>query len=231
MMKRVLIAGAIAVAAILAGPAKAGDIDTFREAKRALEHKVYADHEESFYCGCDYEEAADGVLRPDPASCGLQARKNAERSGRIEWEHVVPAALLGGDLQCWKDGGRRGCRSDPEFRRRESDMHNLVPAVGELNGDRSNYHFGYVPEEPREYGRCNFEVSFYRGVVEPRPEVRGDIARTYFYMAHRYRLNIPPQQEAMFTEWSASDPVDAWERERAARIERLQGSRNTYVSN
>lgn len=34
----------------------------------------------------------------------------------------------------------------------EADLHNLTPAVGELNGDRSNLPYGIVKGEPREYG-------------------------------------------------------------------------------
>ncbi len=29
----------------------------------------------------------------------------------------------------------------------EADLHNLVPAVGEINGDRSNYRFGMISGE------------------------------------------------------------------------------------
>ena len=34
------------------------------------------------------------------------------------------------DLQCWQDGGRKNCAKDPVYRKIESDMHNLQPAVG-----------------------------------------------------------------------------------------------------
>ncbi len=33
-------------------------------------------------------------------------------------------------------------------------MYNLVPAVGEINGLRSNYSFGIIPGEKREFGSC-----------------------------------------------------------------------------
>ena len=98
-------------------------------------------------------------------------------------------------------------------------MRNLVPAVGELNGDRSNYRFGMIPGEPRAYGACDFEVDFKARVVEPRPEVRGDIARIYFYMAERYGLRISSRQKRLFEAWDKQDLVDAWEAERVRRIE------------
>lgn len=60
----------------------------------------------------------------------------------------------------------------------QADMYNLVLAVGELNTDRSNYHFSIIPVEKREYGACDFEVD--GKLVEAKEDIRGDIARTYF---------------------------------------------------
>ncbi|MDO6469820.1 endonuclease [Neptunomonas phycophila] len=48
-----------------------------------------------------------------------------------------------------------------------TDLHNLVPSVGELNGDRSNFRFGMIPNEPRAYGQCDFEVNFKNRRAEP----------------------------------------------------------------
>lgn len=196
---------------------------TFSQAKRALS-VIYEDHLITFYCGCRFD--SDGI---DAASCGLVPRKQPVRASRVEWEHVVPAHELGGDLPCWQKGGRRACRSDPLFQKMESDMHNLVPSVGELNGDRSNFRYGIILGEAREYGACDFEVDFSARVAEPKQEVRGDVARTYFYMFERYGLELPPLQQALFRHWSNLDPVDDWERERAARVERLQGRVNRFV--
>ena len=33
----------------------------------------------------------------------------------------------------------------------------------------------------------------------------------------------------MFVSWDKQEPVDAWERERNKRIEKLQGNRNLFV--
>ena len=55
--------------------------------------------------------------------------------------HVMPAENFGRHLSCWKEGGRKACKKDPIFNEMEADMHNLVPAIGELNADRSNYKF------------------------------------------------------------------------------------------
>lgn len=37
------------------------------------------------------------------------------------------------------------------------------------------------------------------------------------------------QEQKLFEAWSREDPVDGWERERAKRIERIQGNTNPFV--
>ena len=63
-------------------------------------------------------------------------------------------------------------------------MFNLVPAVGEINGLRQNYSFGMIPGEKREFGTCDMEIENKK--AEPPPEVRGNVARIYFYMDAAY---------------------------------------------
>lgn len=186
--------------------------------------RVYQDQQTSFYCGCDYRRQGK-KLSPDWQSCGYSPRKQAKRGSRIEWEHVVPAWHFGHQLQCWQNGGRKNCsRNDPRFRAMEADLMNLVPAVGELNGDRSNYRFGMIAGEPRAYGRCDFEVDFKGKTTEPPENVRGDIARIYFYMRDTYGLQISRQQRQLLEAWNRQDPESDWERQRRTRIEKLQGT-------
>lgn len=111
-----------------------------------------------------------------------------------------------------------------------SDLHNLVPAVGELNGDRSNYRFGMIEGEPRVYGRCDFEVNFKLRRAEPSPERQGDVARIYFYMRDAYGLKISRQQTQLFEAWHRLDPVDQSELLRDQNIQSAQGNSNCYVS-
>jgi len=67
--------------------------------------------------------------------------------------------------------------------------------------------------------------------VEPREEIRGEIARTYMYMDFVYpsRGIISKKNRKLFEAWNKSDPVDEWECERAKRIENIQGNRNEIV--
>jgi len=64
----------------------------------------------------------------------------------------------------------------------EADLHNLYPALASINRARSNYVFGEIPGEPREFGDCDFERDRDRRVAEPRPIAHGNVARAIFYM-------------------------------------------------
>ncbi len=208
-------------------PAQAAPPSSFSKAKKVAAG-IYRDRPTSFYCGCTYRLKGKKLI-PDLASCNYSPRKNRKRASRIEWEHVVPAWQLGHQLQCWQDGGRKKCRKNKRFKVMESDLHNLVPAIGEVNGDRSNYRFSMLAGEPRRYGQCDFEVDFKGRKVEPAPAVRGDIARIYFYMQDRYGFRLSKQQRRLLTAWHKADPVDKWERERNRRIRKVQGSGNPWV--
>ena len=136
-MYRKLSFAAAFLATALSGQALAEGINNFSQAKTAGV-KVNNDVPGDFYCGCKINwQGKKGVI--DLESCGYKVRKNENRASRIEWEHVVPAWQFGHQRQCWQDGGRKNCAKDPEYRKIESDMHNLQPAVGEVNGDRANF--------------------------------------------------------------------------------------------
>lgn len=207
-------------------PAKVKYAGNFTAAKRKA-MRIYEDHRSTFYCGCAFDEEK----QIDPTGCGYEPRKNAKRGARVEWEHVMPAARLGKSLRCWDDGGRKHCRKiSAEFRHRENDLHNLVPAVGELNGDRLHYDYGIVLGEPRRYGACDFEVDSSFKVAEVASSLRGDVARIYFYMAYTYGIPLSASEIDQYTRWATEDPVDAWEVTRDQRIAEVQGNHNPYVS-
>lgn len=205
---------------------------TFREAKNHFQ-AIYAGHQQTFYCGCDFAwnktTGSSGTV--DLESCGYQMRRNANRAARIEAEHVLPAWWMGHQRQYWQNGGRNNCtRTDPVFSAMEADLHNLVPAIGEINGDRSNYRFGMVAGSPDQYGQCQMQVDFKERVAEPPPHTRGMIARVYFYMADQYGLSISRQQQQLLSAWHRQYPVTEWELERDARITRIMGHGNPYVT-
>jgi len=212
---------------VLVGCVEAAPQPSFSKSKKEMA-KIYAEHPITFYCGCDYEKNGKKLI-PNLDSCGYDPRKNAKRANRIEWEHVMPAWAFGHQLQCWQEGGRKNCRKNPEFKEMEADMHNLVPAVGEVNGDRSNFRYGMLEGERRAYGVCDVEIDFKARKAEPAEHLRGDIARTYFYMRDKYGVRLSKQQTRLFNAWDKADPVDDWERRRNDLIRRKQGNSNPYV--
>ncbi|WP_341504170.1 endonuclease [Gallaecimonas sp. GXIMD4217] len=202
--------------------------DSFSAAKRDA-RRIYADHNSSFYCGCAISwQGKKGV--PDLASCGYQVRKQQRRANRIEWEHVVPAWEFGHQRQCWQMGGRKACKKDLAFTRMEGDLHNLVPAVGEVNGDRSNFRFVESRDKPFQYGQCPMVVDFKGRRATPPQRAKGAIARTYFYMSDRHGLKLAGQQRKLFEAWHRLYPVTAWECERNQRIRAIQGNDNPHVT-
>ena len=205
-----------------------GTPSSFSAAKRQAA-KIYQGHKKTFYCGCNYSVTDEKRLIPDLNSCGYKVRKQERRASRIEWEHVMPAWVFGHQMRCWQNGGRRNCKKDPVFKSMEADLFNLTPAIGEVNGDRSNYGFGVLPSTPNMYGQCDFKVNFKQRTAEPPAAKRGKIARIYLYMAARYKLKLSKQDKQLYTAWNKMYPVTAWEKERNERISRVQGWSNPYV--
>ncbi|GAA3918457.1 endonuclease [Litoribacillus peritrichatus] len=201
---------------------------SFGKSKRILAD-VYADYQKTFYCECDYSRQGKKLV-PELDSCGYKVRKQQKRAQRIEWEHVVPAWYFGHQMQCWQNGGRKACKKDDAFRAMEADMHNLVPAVGEVNGDRSNYRFSEWNAKPYQYGACKVYVDFKGRKVQPPSASKGAIARTYFYMADQYNLKLSKQDKRLFDVWNRQNPPGAWECEKTKRIAEIQGNDNEFVS-
>ena len=212
-------------------------ITSFSKSKKLL-RKLYKDNPVTLYCGCSYKGK-----KPNLSSCGYIPKKNNKRANRIEWEHVVPVHVFGQSFSEWRDGhpkcvlengtkfkGRKCTEKvSEEYRRMQAEMFNLYPAIGELNGRRSNYSMAIIKGEKREFGKCDVEIKNKK--VEPRESIRGEIARTYIYMDSVYpgRGIISKKNRKLFDAWNKSDPVDQWECERARRIEKIQGNRNDVV--
>ncbi|MBH3023480.1 deoxyribonuclease I [Serratia ureilytica] len=222
MLRRILF-----MAVFAAGAVQAHGINNFSQAKAAAA-KINRDAPGSFYCGCRIDwQGKKGI--PDLAGCGYQVRKNAQRAQRIEWEHVVPAWQFGHQLQCWQDGGRKNCNKDATYRQIETDLHNLQPAIGEVNGDRNNFMYSQWNGGAGQYGQCPMKGDFKNKQAEPPARARGAIARTYFYMRDRYQLRLSRQQTQLFEVWNRQYPVSQWECQREARIAKVQGNHNPYI--
>ena len=175
------------------------------------------------------------------------ATKDSARASRIEWEHAVPAAAFGRSFAEWREGGdrcvdgkgkrykgRKCARTSAEFARMEGDLHNLFPVVGEVNGLRGDLPMGLADGLHKDratyrFGACGSAIE--SGVFMPRPQVRGDLARAYKYMAAAYpgRIVLDDAHRAVFDQWDAADPPDEWERDRNKRIAERQGNVNPLI--
>ena len=213
-------------------------IESVNKAQYLLERKIYLNHPLTFYCGSRF--AASKKISNHKNYIPV---KDSKRANRIEWEHIVPVSLFGRSFDEWREGhpeclnskGKpyygRSCarKTSIQFRHMESDMYNLVPVIGELKALRSNYGYAMIPGETRAFGECDLEIENRK--VEPPEDIRGDIARTYFYMDAAYpdRGIISKKNKEMFDAWNQEDPVSYWECKRAKKIERQQRNENPFV--
>lgn len=138
---------------------------------------------------------------------------------------------MGHFLPCWKDGGRKNCSAnDSLFKIMEGDLHNLYPAIGEVNGDRSNFMYSQWTNTPEPmYGKCRTIVDFKQKKVQPREEARGIVARVSFYMEKTYGIKLSNQDRKLFEAWDKMYPVTEKECERDRRIFKVQGDHNPFV--
>ncbi len=226
-------------------------ITSFNIAKSRL-YLVHEFWKTTIYCHCNYTD----LHTIDLAGCKTKYRLNETRQNRIEAEHVVPANKMLGRLPEWidKNNSNPGCierggsyrygRSCAEHyhitgNRAHNDIHNLWPALGEVNGDRSNHPFTENLEgEPRLYGECDFEVGYDTDDVkkaEPPADVaRGYIARTQLYMQEAYSEALGYSifnniELALAMRWNEEYPVTDNECKRNELIYAIQGNYNHYT--
>jgi len=194
-------------------------VSSFSKAKKILQNQVYHDRLVTFYCKCPFRPDKI-IIQSDNFS---PSTKYFKRSKKVEWEHVVPAHAFGQSFKEWREGdpecvnkkgksfrGRKCAEKvNMEYRYMQADLYNLVPANGQVNALRSNYSYAMIPGEPRQFGDCDMEIENKK--AEPRPEIRGDIARIYFYMNDAYpgRGIISKKNRKLFKAWNKADPISA----------------------
>lgn len=165
-------------------------------------------------------------------------------------EHLLP--------QSWF-----GKKVDPMY----SDITHVVPTDAKLNSQRNDNPLAEVTDDARQvnaskndysrWGAPNKSLGVPEGltkVFEPNDELKGDIARIYFYMITCYEDTLDswpwrdsrtatyvfdeegtpyeplqPWVMTMLMRWSTEDPVDSTELARNEAVYRVQGNRNPYV--
>jgi deoxyribonuclease I len=215
---------------------------SFSTAKKKLLKKVYYDHQETIYCQNPYQvvrikgkekaRIVQDSTKYSPRNILTKKGKVNKRALRIEWEHIMPAWQFGHQLRCWQKGGRKACRKDKLFKKLESDMYNLAPAIGEVNADRSNYRFNAARTDEGlkgQYGACEFKVNFKEKKAYPSSKSRGEIARAYLYMNKKYGIQLSKAQLKLYQSWNKMYPVSDWEKLRAKRISKLQKNKNSFI--
>ncbi|MCF8370300.1 MAG: endonuclease [Bacteroidales bacterium] len=128
-----------------------------------------------------------------------------------------------------------------------TDLHNLKPEDVSVNSAKNNRDFDnggtlYIDGD----GATGCYTNTYSW--EPRPEVKGDIARIIFYMATRYEgdagepdleivdyVNTAPSNQPLYGKlstllaWHVADPVDSFEMNRNNVIFSFQNNRNPFI--
>ncbi|MFT8229716.1 MAG: endonuclease [Enterobacterales bacterium] len=184
----------------------------------------------TFYCGCKIHWFGSKG-EPDLKSCKYKIRKNSTRAHRIEWEHVMPAWEFGHFCECWSHGGRRNCAKDEFYKVMENDLHNIEPAIGEINADRENYKYDeWVANKSKStYGHCRIQIDNKNKRIDPSIRSRGIIARTYLYMHDRYRIPISKKQLNLFNKWNRLYPATKFENRKNKLIYGIQHTLNKYI--
>ena len=123
-------------------------------------------------------------------------------------------------------------KNDPEFKKAYVDLHNLAPAVGEVNLDRSNYPFKEIQRSTVSYGnQCKIMIDTKDRKAMPPPNAKGEVARAYLYMANRYDIRLSSSDRKTYEAWNRQHPPTHWEYEKNKRIKKIQGNSNPYVQN
>ncbi|TLD83973.1 deoxyribonuclease [Helicobacter sp. MIT 11-5569] len=195
--------------------------DSFAESKRILT-KFYTENPQfakDFYCNAPFKNV-NGKLEIIPSKAytprNAKTKKgNINKRARfIEFEHIMPAHHFGKHLNCWRKGGRKACARDSKFQKMEADMRNLVPAIGEINGDRANYRYAQAPKglQFTQYGNCKVYVDFKNKRFYPADYSKGRIARTYLYMSEKYNIRLSKQERKLMEAWDKKYPMREEER-------------------
>lgn len=153
-------------------------------------------------------------------------------------EHSVPQSWFGGVAPAY------------------TDLFHIYPTDGQVNGMRDNYPYGEVMAPTRvslngsKLG-LNSTTGYSGTVFEPIDAYKGDLARTYFYMATRYEnvianwdklssqgdvvLNGTSNQVFeqwalnLLLKWHQQDPVSQKETDRNNAIYNIQKNRNPFI--
>lgn len=175
-----------------------------------------------------------------------QARFGLE--GKIEWEHIMPASKMLDDLQECKIGYEQNkesyqsprdyCqRTNSVYRKRVSDLHNLVPAIAQINRDRKDIAYSEQNKTSmknkknlndfNDLRKCGYRQG---DVFLPRADARGWIARTMLYMEKMYGINLK-EEKGKYENWARRYRPSQKEVKVRQIINTIMGIESTRVMN
>ena len=187
---------------------------------------------------------SEGYIIDIYSNCRYKPNDNGSSASHVgegyNREHSFPRSWFGGEVAPMN-----------------TDVFHVYPTDIKVNSQRANYPYGVCDSGTRlTYGtyvaKGKLGASTYPGysgtVFEPDDEYKGDLARTYFYMATCYKFELPswpgsPQLDYrtngykafstwtinMLMEWTRMDPVSEKEIKRNEGIYGIQGNRNPFI--
>jgi endonuclease I len=186
----------------------------------------------------------DGYIIDIYSNCRYRPSDNGSSASHVgegyNREHSFPRSWFGGEVSPMN-----------------TDVFHIYPTDIRVNSQRSNYPYGVCANGTRlTYGsyvaKGKLGQSTYPGyngtVFEPDDEYKGDLARTYFYMATCYKNELPNWPGSaqlnygankykafatwtinMLMEWTRMDPVSEKEIKRNEAVYGIQGNRNPFI--
>ena len=227
---------------------------SFYTVKKEMLEYIYYDHRQTLYCNAEFTAHKKiikprGFKLPNLRKVDFKVYDNISfeelqrKAERMEWEHIVPAQNFGKTFTEWKHGSKnctfgqgknfkgRKCaeQESEEFRYMYTDMYNLYPSIGAVNFLRAHFNFTqFDGKVANTFGQCALKIS--QNKAEPADDIKGLIARTYFYMEQTYpRYKIGEPMKSVLSAWNKKFPLTKWECVRAYRIEKLQGNENSII--
>ncbi|NBW57235.1 hypothetical protein EBR43_05530 [bacterium] len=187
---------------------------------------LYQENPETFYCGCAFNKK--GQINKDQCRVSLNLPNDMFT---LEWEHIVPASLLGADLECWQTSTcsikqaktHRDCcqKTSKQFQLREANLYNLVPSIKYANRKRSNFKPGLIAHKEHAERVCGFLIDKRQRIMEPDDSLKGFIARTYLRLNEIYQFKLSPADRKLYYQWAAAFPPTEWEIKRELIINKI----------
>lgn len=208
----------------------------FSSAKR-IAGNIFSSVPYTLYCHCPY----DKYKRINLKACGMSQAKVKKRAKRLEWEHMMPVSTYIKHYRCGREklcskkngkryGGRKCCEKiDKTFKQAESELYNLWPSVGLVNGSRRDYHYAMIGGNQSFYG-CVFKLDKHLRRVEPDDRAKGIVARASLFMSQKYSIKLSKAQRRMFEIWDNKNPPSQYELKWAKKVAEIEGYQNPFIT-